>query len=88
MASIFLFHFHPQWLEKIKVEVEAHRLKAVAVIGASAILGGTFGTIIILAALQNGDMRTLVMVLPHALVSALVYTLFLAGIFSLTHYDP
>lgn len=88
MAVVFPTHVHSSWLGKIKGTLEIHRLKTFAVITASTLLGGTLGMIILLAALNTGDLRLIVMTFPHALASAVVFILFLAGIFSLTHYDP
>ncbi len=88
MATIFSAHTHSGWLHKMKISFEAHRLRTLAVVMASTLLGGSLGMIIFLTALGTGDLRMIVMTFPHAFASAVVFTLFLAGVFSLEHYDP
>jgi len=88
MATVFPARLPSSWLGKAQITLHDHLLKIILVGISTALLGGSFGMIVLAAAIQYGDLRILIMVLPHALASVLVFSLLLAGIFSLGVHDP
>jgi hypothetical protein len=88
MATVFHLPVLPGWLGKTVDFASHHVVKILSVAIASGVLGGSFGVIILSSAIESGDLRVIIMILPHALLSVAIFTLFLTGIFSLGRRDP
>ena len=87
MATV-LTHWHPKWLEKAKLEFTTHPIRVFLALVAGLTVGGSFGVIILYTPIVTGDVRALVKLFPHAFVTMLVPTLWIATMFSLIGREP
>jgi len=89
MATIFSAHLHHHgWLGKVEDYVSAHRVHALLAALAGIAIGGSFGLIIFGTLFETGDLRTIVMLFPHAFLMTFVMIGWFIALFSLRHEDP